>query len=403
MTKKERLIIFMLGLLPFLMVIGNSMFIPLLPTMEVDLGISSVQSGFILTIFSIPAALSIPFVGILSDRIGRKRVVLISLIIIAVGSVICSIAVMMYGQFAYILLLVGRFVQGIGAGGTASLAMAFIGDQFQGGKRSTALGAMEVFNGLGKAVSPLLGAVAALFIWTSTFWLYFVLALLALAGIFRYVHEEKINRDSLKFSVYFKTVITAFKREGRWLIPVMIVGGAALFILFGLLVYLSYEIERVYALGGATKGVIIAIPLTVFTIASYIAGKKIGGEPERIRFFFALGFLFILAPLTMALVWHTFLTTVVYMVILSAGIGFILPCCNLLVTSAVSHNERGMVVSFYHMIRFLGVAFGPVIYSLWMFDEWGMFLKSLFIIAATAIWLRTIMPAPERSWTTEHP
>ncbi|PYZ98647.1 MFS transporter [Alteribacter lacisalsi] len=395
MTTRERIIVFMLGLLPFLMVIGNSMFIPLLPTMEVDLAITSFQSGMILTVFSVPAALAIPFAGIISDRIGRKKVVVWSLVTIAAGSVVCSIAVLFYGPAAYRWLLGGRFIQGIGAGGTASLAMAFIGDQFTGRKRSTALGAMEVFNGLGKALSPLLGAAAALVIWTSTFWIYFLTAILAMIGIGKYIHEAPPARAPMKWKEYLDTVIGAVKREGRWLIPVMAAGGAALFILFGLLVYLSYEIERIYGYGGALKGVIIAIPLTVFTIASYISGKKTGGEAGEIRTYFTMGFALILVPLTLALLWHSFLAVLLYMVAVSAGIGFLLPCCNLLVTTAVSSSERGMVVSFYHMIRFLGVAFGPVVFSVWMFDEWGMFARSLVIIAVAAVWLRLTLSGTE--------
>ncbi|TMW73819.1 MFS transporter [Alteribacter natronophilus] len=388
MNRREKIIVFMLGLLPFLMVIGNSMFIPLLPTMEVDLNITTVQSGLILTVFSVPAALAIPFMGIISDRVGRKKTVLWSLAIIAFGSAVCAIAVLFYGPAAYAWLLAGRFIQGIGAGGTASLAMAFIGDQFTGQKRSTALGAMEVFNGLGKALSPLLGAAAALILWTGTFWIYLVLALLALLGIGRYIPGSVLQKPQMSIPVYLRTVGEAVRREGRWLIPVMVAGGTALFVLFGLLVYLSYEIERVYGFGGAVKGVIIAIPLTVFTIASYYAGKKTGSDAGRIRTFLTLGFLLILAPLSAALVWHTFYLTLIYMITLAAGIGFLLPCCNLLVTFAVSSSERGMVVSFYHTVRFLGVAFGPVVYSAWMFDEWGMYARSLVLVAGAAVWLR---------------
>ncbi|MBM7097065.1 MFS transporter [Bacillus sp. H-16] len=392
MSKQEKLIVFMLGLLPFLMVIGNSMFIPLLPTMEVDLGITAVQSGLILTVFSVPAALSIPFTGILSDRVGRKRVVISSLATIALGSVVCTGAMLIPGEMSYWILLIGRFIQGVGAGGTASLAMTFIGDIFNGEKRSAALGIMEVFNGLGKAVSPLLGALAALVIWTSTFWIYFLLSVLALAGISKYIHETPSDDPPLKMKEYLHTVFSAIKREARWLIPVMVSGGAALFLLFGLLVFLSYESERVYGIGGAVKGVIIAVPLSVFTIASYYSGKKTGQNPERIRSCFTLGFMLIGIPLTLALVGNSLLLTVIYLMCISAGIGIFLPCCNLLVTSAVSQHERGMVVSFYHTIRFLGVAFGPAVYSSWMFDEWGMFAKSLVLILAAAVWVKVTYP-----------
>ncbi len=382
----------MLGLLPFLMVIGNSMFIPLLPTMEVDMGISTFQSGLILTVFSIPAALSIPFVGILADRIGRKRVVMTSLIVIALGSLVCAGATFLNGELAYSILLVGRFVQGLGAGGTASLAMTFIGDRFYGEKRSVALGTMEVFNGLGKAISPILGALAALLIWTSTFWVYFLLATLALIGISKFIHEVEEDKITVNMTDYIKGVFLAMKKEAWWITPVMFAGGVALFLLFGLLVYLSYEVERVYGMGGITKGLIIAIPLTVFTMASFYAGKKVGQESEKVTSLLVVSLALCMLPISFALIYHSFIATVIYLTLIGAGVGFFLPCCNFLVTSAVSHHERGMVVSFYHMIRFLGVAFGPVVYSSWMMNEWGMFLKSFVLLGVVAVWLKGTFP-----------
>ena len=57
---------------PFVMVLGNSMLIPVLPKIKSALDLSQVQTGLIITAFSVPAGLVILFVGILSDRIGRK-------------------------------------------------------------------------------------------------------------------------------------------------------------------------------------------------------------------------------------------------------------------------------------------------------------------------------------------
>ena len=76
---KEKLMIVSLGLLPLIMVLGNSMLIPLLPSIQKSLHLSGVQTSLILSAFSIPAALCIPAVGILSDRHGRKKLIIYSL------------------------------------------------------------------------------------------------------------------------------------------------------------------------------------------------------------------------------------------------------------------------------------------------------------------------------------
>ena len=70
-----------LSTIPFIMVIGNSMLIPVLPTAEEALNVNSFQVSLLITLFSIPAAIVIPVAGILADRIGRKQIVFYSLLL----------------------------------------------------------------------------------------------------------------------------------------------------------------------------------------------------------------------------------------------------------------------------------------------------------------------------------
>ncbi|MGK0698898.1 MFS transporter [Priestia flexa] len=85
---KEKLMMISLGLLPLIMVLGNSTLIPLLPNIQQSLDLNELQTGFILSAFTIPAAILIPIAGILSDRYGRKKLILISLTFIMVGSIV---------------------------------------------------------------------------------------------------------------------------------------------------------------------------------------------------------------------------------------------------------------------------------------------------------------------------
>ena len=58
---------------PLIMVLGNSMLIPVLPKMKSALDISQFQVSLVITLFSVPAGLVIPIAGFLSDRISRKK------------------------------------------------------------------------------------------------------------------------------------------------------------------------------------------------------------------------------------------------------------------------------------------------------------------------------------------
>ncbi len=114
MLKKENCCLIALASVPLVMTLGNSMLIPILPTIEKKLHISSFQVSMIITIYSIVAILLIPIAGYLSDRWGRKMVMVPSLLIAAIGGAITG-WVSWKVDNPYTWILIGRAIQGIGA------------------------------------------------------------------------------------------------------------------------------------------------------------------------------------------------------------------------------------------------------------------------------------------------
>ncbi|ADU29903.1 MFS transporter [Evansella cellulosilytica] len=387
MSHKEKVFMYVLGSLPFVMVVGNSMFLPILPSLEEALSISSSEAGFILTAFSIPAALIIPFVGYLADRFGKKNIILLSLLLVMIGSIISSIAPIINATtISYYLLLIGRLIQGFGAGGTTPLAMSIISDYFQGEKRSTALGTVEVFNGIGKMVSPFLGIAALAIVWHSTFWFYFLFSCITFVCIFYIVKEDTGNRN-IKLAKYGKGVYKLVKKEYKWLMPIYFSGSTVLFILFGLLVYLAYEAEIVYQVTGVYKGILFLVPLGTLTGASYSSSRFIAGQKRNAYVMIVAAFFIMFVGIIIGILSHSFTILVLTLMFVSIGTGLLLPCCNFFVTSSVFNHERGTALSLYGMVRFLGVALGPYFYSMWMYDEREMFIYTFIILLFGVVWL----------------
>src|SRR5690625_1968368 len=81
-----------LASIPLIMTLGNSMLIPVLPIFEEEVGITSFQSSMIIMSYSIAAVCLIPIAGFLSDRYGRKIVILPSLLLAFVGGLIAGFA-----------------------------------------------------------------------------------------------------------------------------------------------------------------------------------------------------------------------------------------------------------------------------------------------------------------------
>ncbi|NMA71676.1 MAG: MFS transporter, partial [Firmicutes bacterium] len=75
---------------PFVMVLGNSMLIPVLPAMGHALDVSPVQVGLLITAFSVPAGLLIPLAGALADRYGRKIIMVPALMLYGLGGLLAG-------------------------------------------------------------------------------------------------------------------------------------------------------------------------------------------------------------------------------------------------------------------------------------------------------------------------
>ncbi|WNF37751.1 MFS transporter [Bacillaceae bacterium IKA-2] len=388
MNKQTSITIMIIGLLPLVMVLGNSMLIPILPLMELELRITPFEAGLLLSVFSIVAAVVIPIVGFLSDRFGRKKLVLISLAFVMIGSILTIIAGELVAE-PFLLVFIGRIIQGIGAGGTAPLAMALVGDLFEGSLRSKSLGVLEVFNGIGKVISPFLGAMAAIFFWYSVFYIYFLLAIVAFLGIYFFVSTANQEKNNQSLANYRRMLVSVLKREASWLFPVSFLGAVGLFILFGLLVFLSFEIERIYAVDGIFKGIVFTIPLGALTVTSYWAGNNIGNNLEYMKKLLLVGIILQLLALLVLLFFHQLLGLVFGLTIFSTGLGLILPCVNTLITSSVGSKERGLIVSVYAMVRFFGVAFGPILFSLWMDSRIHMYVKAIILLMISSLWVIT--------------
>lgn len=356
-----------LGSVPLIMVLGNSMLIPILPTMQDQLHISKFQASLVITLFSVPAGIIIPLAGFLSDRFNRKVVIIPSLVLYAAGGLIAGIAAMLLAK-PYTVIMMGRILQGLGAAGTAPIAMALAGDIFQGGARSKALGLIEASNGLGKVLSPILGVLIAMITWYAVFLAFPILCIPSALAIWFFTKESKKTAKPKKFEEYFQSLKTIFKREWKWLLTAYFAGASALFILFGVLFYLSQILEEKYQIDGLLKGGILAIPLLAMSTTSYITGAKIKKQKALMKTLIVTGMLSIGVPLAVAAIVRNAYILLGLLVITGIGTGLVLPCLNMLITSAVSKEERGIVTSLYGSVRFLGVAIGPPVFT-WLMEQ----------------------------------
>ncbi|OCA90761.1 MFS transporter [Bacillus sp. FJAT-27225] len=373
-----------IGSIPLIMTLGNSMLIPILPQMKTELGLSQLQASLTITVFSIAAAIFIPILGYLSDRYSRKIIILPALLLYGIGGLLAGFASSAISN-PYWLILTGRILQGIGAAGTAPIAMALTGDLFKGGEQSRVLGIVEASNGLGKVLSPILGSLFGLITWFAVFFAFPAICSISILLTLFFIKEKSHKQAPPPFGKYMRGLGSVFKFEGRWLFTTYLAGATCLFTLFGILFYLSDVLEQQYKIDGVIKGLILAIPLLVMGITSYITGSKIGKNTAAMKKLIVLGLTFMTVSYALLVFFEKLIPFLIVLVLSSVGTGLVLPCLNSLITGSVGKERRGFVTSLYGSVRFIGVAIGPPIFTRLM--EWsrtGMFLSiaSLTLVVA---------------------
>ena len=371
MDKKNRNTVLVLCLVPFIMVLGNSMLIPVLPAIRKALDISLSQVGLLITAFSIPAGIVIPFAGILSDRIGRKPVMAPALVVYGIGGLLAGLAGVM-AERSYYLILGARIIQGIGAGGTYQLAMALAGDEVQGKERAQALGFLEASNGLGKVISPLAGAALALISWQTPFFVYGILSFPIAAAVFWLADEkQKAAGASQSMPEYFRNIAQIFKQKGAALAVAFMSGLAVLFTLFGVLSFFSDVLEEEYHVQVFGRGLILALPVLAMAATSFLLGMLLKKKPAAlIKPAVFVGLLLVAGGLALFAVLPTknwgLVPPVLATIMVGLGTGASLPPLNTLITSAAPRKERGGITCLYGTVRFFGVAIGPPVFALGM-------------------------------------
>lgn len=375
---------FILATVPFIMVLGNSMLIPVFPLMEERLQLTQFQVGLLVTAFSIPAGIMIPFAGAVSDYIGRKKVMFPALLLYGLGGLAAGFAAWLL-ENPYPWILGGRILQGLGAGGTYQIALALAGDQFQGGERTKAVGILEAANGLGKVVSPIAGAALGLLIWFGPFFAYGILAIPIAFATWLLIREPQVERQSKKPGEYIRSLGPIFKAKGVPLIITYFTGAVGLFLLFGLLSFISDEIEAQHAITGVVKGLILAVPVTVMTVVAYTSGLFLESRPKWLKAAMITGLGVTVGGL-IGLAFRSDLYALIgFASVMGLGIGLMLPALNTLITGATDSDERGLITALYGTVRFFGVAIGPPAFGLvQQYGNLAMFLGGA-VIAGIAL------------------
>ncbi|MGX9787253.1 multidrug effflux MFS transporter [Mycobacterium sp. MMS18-G62] len=220
------------------------MYLPALPKIADDLGVSSSVAQLTLTGTLAGLALGQLIVGPLSDSLGRRRPLMAGIVLHMVASLLCLFAPNIT------LLGVARGLQGMGAAAAMVVAIAVVGDLFEESQAATAMSRLMLILGVAPVVAPSLGA--AVLLKASWHWVFAVLvvlagALLLLAALALPETLPVPHRRPLKVRGIAATYVELL-RDVRFVILVL-VGALGMSGLFAYIAGASFVLQGHYGLG----------------------------------------------------------------------------------------------------------------------------------------------------------
>lgn len=193
--------IWIIFLIVFINLLGFGIILPLLPYYGESLGATPLQIGFLAAIYSLFQLLSAPILGELSDKIGRRPILLFSLAGTALSFFILGAAKTLP------LLFLSRIIDGA-SGGNISTAQAYIADITSKENRTQGMGFLMAAFSLGFILGPAVGGVLSRFSYSLPSYVAGAVALLATVLTYFYLPEslhkkEAVEKENKKKKLFF--------------------------------------------------------------------------------------------------------------------------------------------------------------------------------------------------------
>lgn len=161
--------------------------IPLLGDLPLLLGVSEEGASWLITATLLTSAVSTPIVARAADMYGKRRMLLVALGALALGSLIAAVGT------SFVAVLVGRSLQGF-ASSLVAVGISLLRDELPAERISSALALMSATVGVGSALGlPLAGLLTDAFGWHAIFWFTAAFAVLLALGLMWLVPESKLR------------------------------------------------------------------------------------------------------------------------------------------------------------------------------------------------------------------
>lgn len=317
--KNSPLFIIILGALTAIGALSIDMFLPGLPELKNDFNTTTANAQLTLSLFMIGLGLGNLIVGPISDSIGRKKPLVISMIIFALASL-----GIVFVENIWIMVFL-RFIQGFTGGAGAVISRAIASDMYRGNELTKFLALLMLVNGVAPVIAPALGGLILSFaVWRMVFVILTLFGVLMVLGsLFKVPESLSVeNRDSSGVNVIFsnfKSLLTT----PRFVLP-MLIQGVTFIMLFSYLSASPFLVQKIYGVSPLHFSWMFAGVGITLIIASQIAGKLVDYfHPQVLLRAFTIIQIFgvVIVSLTLINHWHFALLVIGFIVLVAPVTG----------------------------------------------------------------------------------
>ena len=354
----------------------------LLPTLALQFHLTELQASWSLTITILTLGLSLLVYGPLSDAIGRKPIMVVTM----AGAVLVTLALSQVESYASLLLL--RGLQGFFLGGLPAIAIAYMGDEFSRKAVVLAVGVYISANSLGGVTGRLLGGfVGEHFGWAAAFGAVGVLSALVLVAFVWLLPKSQHFQPKPLHPLHIAQDMGGHLRNPVLLAAFLMAGGNFM-IFLNQYSYITFVLAAApYHLSPHALGLLFL---------TYLSGTLAAAFSGRVTQYFsapvgmALGILCLMGGSLLTLI--PSLSAIVWGFMVSS-FGFFLT--HSLASSWVSHHAlkaRASASSLYLVFYYMGASVGGLLLApFWAWQGWlGIILGSLLVYSLTlacSLWL----------------
>jgi MFS family permease len=340
--------------------LGVPLVSPTLPVVRDTFGVSDAAASLLISLYFVTGIVLSPFVGMLVDRIGRRVVLVASLLLFGLSGG----AVLLVGSFEALLAL--RVVQGTAATGIFVTTVTIIGDAFDGVQRNAVLGVNTAVLSAGAAAFPVVGGALVVYGWSAPFAAYLLAVPLGVVGWWALADVGNSTGDGTdalgreRVGDYLRDVGGTLVATGASVYYVATFAAELLF--FGaILTALPFLLAGRFGLSPLLIGAVLTVTELVAIAASALNGR-FARRASNGRLV-ALGFVCVAVGLVGAWLAPGPALVTVAVTFVGAGAGLVLPSVDAEVSRLVPTRFRAGALSLRNSATFLGRAGGPILFA----------------------------------------